>query len=264
MNIIVQTYAEANPARSAEYNTCLLNNLSHFYVKNVFNLYESEEGIRKTVREHPKYKGIHLGKRMTYDDAFKFAKAGLPLGEITCVLNLDIYIALALDYAEMCNILANGKTALAISRHDMDSKTGIPIMDPTFATIFHSNTQDGWFFKNPINMNPKSNYDIEIGRLGCDNAVALELKNDGYAVFNLPERFVLIHLDEVRGKTATNFMEFHKPNPVKYNGGFLVPNYDAVKHISIDHFMNELKFSEQERVLIFSEILNKRLAINNT
>jgi len=59
-------------------------------------------------------------------------------------------------------------------------------------------------------------------------------------------------------------MEFHKTNPVKDNGGFLVPNYDVVKCISIDQFMNELKFSEQERVLIFSEILNKRLAVNNT
>jgi hypothetical protein len=260
MNIIVQTYAESNPARMAEYTTCLLNNLNHFYVKTVYNIYESEDGLGDAVRNHPKYCGTRLNKRLTYKDAFAFADANIAHGEIVGILNLDIYVALAFDFGELANVLSSGNVFLALSRHEIDLANGTPVMDPAFANIFHANTQDGWFFKNPVKT---PGYSIELGRLGCDNAIVKELKYNGYCVFNLAERFVLIHLDKVRGKTGTNFMKFHGSSPVKYNGGTLVPNYDAVRHFSCDQLMNEMKFSEQERVLILSEIINMRLKINN-
>jgi hypothetical protein len=260
MNIIVQTYAESNPGRMAEYNTCLLNNLSNFYVKNVYNLYESEDGLDDAVRNHPKYRGSRLNKRMTYQDAFAFADANIVHGEIVGILNLDIYVAQAIDFGELSNILSSGNVFLALSRHELDSANGIPEMDPAFANIFHANTQDGWFFKNPVKA---AGYSIEIGRLGCDNAIAKELKSNGYYVFNLAERFILIHLDKARGKNGNNFMKFHESSPVKYNVGTLVPNYDAVRHFSCDQLMKEMRFTEQERVLILSEIINMRLKINN-
>lgn len=260
MNIIVQTYAESNPGRMAEYTTCLLNNLNHFYVKNVYNLYESEDGLDDVVRNHPKYRGSKLGKRMTYQDAFAFADANIVHGEIVGILNLDIYVALAFDYGELTNVLSSGNVFLALSRHEIDAANGTPALDPAFTNIFHANTQDGWFFKNPVRATV---YSIEMGRLGCDNAIVKELKSNGYCVFNLAERFVLIHLDKVRGKNGTNFMKFHGSSPVKYNVGTLVPNYDAVRHFSCDQLMKEMKFTEQERVLILSEIINMRLKINN-
>jgi hypothetical protein len=263
MNIIVQTYAESNPGRMTEYNTCLINNLNHFFIKNVYNLYESEDGIDDAVRNHPKYRGSKLNKRMTYQDAFAFANSNIVHGEIVGILNLDIYVAHAIDFSELSNVLSSGNVFLALSRHEIDSANGPPVMDPAFANIFHANTQDGWFFKNPIKPHNLPSYSIELGRLGCDNAIVKELKNNGYCVFNLAERFVLIHLDKARGKNGTNFMKFHGHSSVKYNIGTLVPNYDAVRHFSSDQLMKEMRFTEQERVLILSEIINMRLKINN-
>lgn len=261
MNIIVQTYAESNAGRMAEYNTCLLNNLNHFHIKAVYNLYESEDGLDDAVRNHPKYRSSRLNKRMTYQDAFAFADANIGHGEIVGILNLDIYVALAIDFGELANVLSSGNVFLAMSRHEIDSESGAPVLDPAFANIFHANTQDGWFFKNPVKGG--DNYSIEMGRLGCDNAIAKELSTNGYCVFNLAERFILIHLDKVRGKNGTNFMKFHGSSPIKYNGGTLVPNYDAVRHFSCDQLMKDMQFSEQERVLVLSDIINMRVKINN-
>lgn len=260
MNIIVQSYAEPNVARMGEYITCMLANLNHYYVKTVYNLYESEDRIPDEVRSHPKYRGYPLRKRMTYEDAFAFASKNLAPDEIVGILNLDIYVALAFDMSELHNVLADKNTVLALSRHELDEKTGTPYMDPAFVSIFHSNTQDGWFFKNPIR---NADYNIELGRLGCDNAIAQALKNANYGVFNLAERFVLVHLDKVRGKTANNFMEFHGKATVKYTEGLLVPNYDAIRHYTADRLMAELQFGEQEKVLILSEIFNRRVKLKN-
>lgn len=260
MNIIVQSYAEPDAARMGEYVTCMLANLNHYYVKVVYNLYESEEGLPDSVRGHPKYRGVPLGKRMTYQDAFAFASKNLTPDEIVGILNLDIYVALAFDMGELRNVLADKNTVLALSRHELDEKTGTPYMDPVFASTLHSNTQDGWFFNNPIR---GTNYNIELGRLGCDNAIAQALKNANYGVFNLAERFVLVHLDKVRGKTASNFMEFHRKSSVKYTEGRLVPNYDAIRHYTADRLMAEFQFGEYEKVLILSEIFNLRVKLKN-
>ena len=257
MNIIVQTYSEKNPERAAEYETCLLNNLNHFNVKMVHNLYESEETICESVQNHPKYCGVQWGKRMTYADAFEYAETHIPVDEIVGVINLDIYIALAFDYPQMTSVLCTKNHFLALSRHEHGAEIR---MDPAFAGILHSNTQDGWFFKNPV---LQGDYNIELGRLGCDNAIAKKLKNAGYIVLNIPERFVIVHIDKVRGKTGTNFMEHHKDDVVIYNDGWLVPNYDAIKYSSADTLMNEMKFNETERVLILSEIFNYRIKLNN-
>lgn len=257
MNIIVQTYNEKNTERATEYETCLLNNLNHSNVKMVHNLYESEDTISESVRNHPKYRGVQLGKRMTYADAFTYAETHIPVDEIVGVINLDIYIALNFDYQQMTSVLCTKNIFFALTRHEHGEEI---YLDPTFAHILHSNTQDGWFFKNPV---LQGDYNIELGRLGCDNAIVKKLKHAGYAVLNVPEPFVIVHIDKVRGKTDTNFMEHHKDDAVIYNDGLVVPNYNAIKYSSADNMMNEMKFSEIERVLILSEILNYRFIVNN-
>lgn len=260
MNIIVQTYNETNPERNAEYELCLLHNLNHFNIKAVYNLYESEDSVSKKVRTHPKYISVCLGKRMTYDDAFQFAKKEIPENEIVGIINLDICVSLAFDLSQLVALCRTGEHMAALSRHEHNSETGIPFLDPQFSQIMHANNQDGWFFKNPIR---PGNYNIELGRLGCDNAVAKELKLSGYNVVNMPERFVIVHHDSVRGKTSANFMDFHKNEKVIYDGGTLVPNYDIIRHLCADKLMFEMKFTEIEKVMILSEIFNMRYKIKN-
>jgi hypothetical protein len=209
------------------------------------------------VRNHPKYRSVKWEKRMTYADAFEYARTHISTDEIVGIINLDIYIALAFDYQQMTSVLCTKNHFLALSRHEHGAEIR---MDPAFSNILHSNTQDGWFFKNPV---LQGDYNIELGRLGCDNAIAKKLKNAGYVVLNIPERFVIVHIDTVRGKTGTNFMEHHKDDAVIYNDGWLVPNYDVIKYSSADTLMNEMKFNETERVLILSEIFNCRIKLNN-
>jgi hypothetical protein len=46
-------------------------------------------------------------------------------------------------------------------------------------------------------------------------------------------------------------------------GQLLVPNYDAVKNISIDNLITSLNYSEQKRVLLITHILSETIKINN-
>jgi hypothetical protein len=135
--------------------------------------------------------------------------------------------------------------------------------------MYHAHTQDAWFYRTPINVN---DCDFELGLVGCDNAIAHRLKNSGYNVFNMVERFKIIHVDNLRGKNSTNFNTFHKENEIKQNiinkhpentGSLLVPNYDIVSKMSLDKLLEMFNYNEQEKVLLITQIMSDKIKIKN-
>ena len=129
---------------------------------------------------------------------------------------------------ELKNLL-NENVVIANARHEIDISNGNSYMDENFKKIFHANTQDAWFYKTPIRV---ENTDFELGLVGCDNAIAHRLQASGYIVFNMPERFKIIHVDNLRGKNSDNFKDFHKEKLVSKIFDFKVRDIPVLdKHL---------------------------------
>ena len=273
INIIMQTYNEKDSERVAEITYCILQNLENSSVKNVYNLYEEDNDnyLNKLIKNHPKYIGKSIQKRLTYLDAFKFANERIEKNNTVCLLNLDIMLDEQFNIVELNKVLVDN-VIIANSRHEIDITNGQIFLDKTFAQGFHAHTQDAWFFKTPIHIKEHVDIDFELGILGCDNAIAHRLKLCNYKLYNMPERFKIIHVDTVRGKSSQNFKQFHNSKNIEKNkihkkpekdGSAMVPNYDAVKNMSIDNLITSLNYSEQQRVLLISHILSESITINN-
>lgn len=262
INIILQTYPEKNSDRLNEIVFCILQNLENPSVEAVYNLADgnNDDYLPNIITKHKKYKLVSGYKWLTYKSAFDFANSGLA-DKVVCLINNDIF----LDRWNISELPE--KHVLALGRHEYNMKNGNGTIDQNFARLFHSNTQDAWVFKAPILV---EDCDFHLGKVGCDNAIAHRLKNSGYSVFNKMEQYKIYHVDSVRQKNSTNFSEHHKKKDTETfnthpeeNGQQLVPNYDSVKNMSIDNLLNNLKYSEEERVSLISDILSHKIKIKN-
>jgi hypothetical protein len=287
VNVIIQTYDERNTERANELYICIITNLQHNGIHRVFNMYEGDDEsyLPSIVREHPKYVAIRRENRgrLTYAEAFRFAnERANTYGDYWCVMNTDIMFAatkkgnaVSFDLDELRTVLDKGNTFIANSRYEYDVKTNTAQLDPVFSKFFHATTQDAWFFKAPIVKNYEKLLEISnfgLGMLGCDNAIAERITRCGYRVYNMPQRFAILHLDSVRGKNSTTFKDFSTeyekktkaPNthPEK-EGQLLVPNYDAIRNISIDQLFQMMRMREEDKVWLVSQAISMCIRVKN-
>lgn len=269
MFLILQTYPEKNDDRLNELILCIVSNLQNTNVSKVINLCEadSDSYLPDIIRDHPKYICQTGYPRLTYKTAFEYSNEHL-VGEIVGLINTDIMLAEDFRMGDLQKVL-NEKVVIANARHEINLSNGSVFLDENFKRMFHANTQDAWFYKSPIHAN---NVDFELGLVGCDNAIAHRLQVSGYIVYNMPERFKIIHVDSLRGKNSDNFGGFHKENESKNKiinkhpeneGQLLVPNYDAVKSMSFDKFLQMLGYTEEEKVWLMSRAMSEKIKIKN-
>ena len=269
LNIIIQTYHEKNTDRLNELVLCIVSNLQNINVNKVINLYEGPDDIYlpDIIRNHPKYICKNGFERLTYKNAFDYSNEHLN-GEIVGLMNTDIMLADDFRIDDLHKILKD-KVVIANARHEIELNGGKTFLDENFKRMFHAHTQDAWFYKTPIQV---ENADFELGLVGCDNAIAHRFQVSGYIIYNMPERFKIIHVDSLRGKNSQNFSEFHKENEAKKQiknkhpeneGQLLVPNYDAVKQMSFDKFLQMLGFTEEEKVWLMTRAISEKIKIKN-
>ena len=98
--------------------------------------------------------------------------------------------------------------------------------------------------------------------LGCDNAIAHRLHASGYHPVNASDEYIIHHYDMCRGKTGSNFTQFHKANPEhpELRGSRLVPTYGAIT--SADQLMDRMGLTETHKYFVICDILSK-LKIQN-
>ena len=301
INIIIQSYQETNPERLKELVYCFKQNLQNPYVKMIYD-FGSGFGIeicdsRDTsfslsfdmdINYNHKYKIVNNPehKWLTFEMAINYANTHSDTGDYWCIMNLDIFLDDKSFWNTIRGQLNNG-FVYAQSRHEfniIETKT-IAKMDENFAKMYHSNTQDAWLFKTPLDCNNKNiSFDFELGFLGCDNAIAERLYKSGYKVINQPMTYKIFHYDIIKGKTSSNYLEKHtketkemtakmtKPKN-KYPeriGSYLVPNYDQLlnvtggKDIDLIGLINSLGgCSNFERYEFISKLFSDRIIINN-
>ena len=267
-----------------------------------------------------KNKNIDITTWLTYKTAFEYSnlpKNITTYGSYWGIINCDIFLDKHSQWALMRGRLNNG-FVFAQSRHEFNilqirdnndnndnnynnnndnndnndnnnnnnnNNNIIAKMDENFAKLYHANTQDGWFYKTPIQIGSDSNVDFHLGMLGCDNAIADRLIKSGLQVINQPETFKIMHYDIAKGKNSSNYLEKHtietknkninniKPknkHPEQY-GSYLIPNYDKLlgnnDDIDLNSVINSMcgmgGLSNQEKYKIIAEMYSSRLIINN-
>lgn len=292
INLIFQSYSESFDQRRAELEHCIMANLANPYVKYIHdfaaNPYKTDY-LPAAITSHHKY--IHVpaaesnnGEWLTYQTAFTYSinpentkKFGIYWGIINCDIFLDQPPKNGSTKWQLIRGLLNTGYFLALSRHEFNPSSKSACMDPEFAKLLHSNTQDAWFYStaNKINIS-KSNF--HIGMLGCDNAIAHRIISSGYKIINMPVTFKIIHYDIAKGKTSTNFLEKHKQEAAtqtkpkntypERDGQALVPNYDALMGpngaIDIVAVINQLGgISNMEKYKLISDMFSSRILIHN-
>lgn len=261
INLVIQSYDEKNDARRRELDICLKMNLDNPFVKCIYDLTNLP---REEFISNPKYKVVPENKWLTYQHAFDFANS-LP-GEYFAILNTDIALDKHSRWDIAAKIFLDNNYVLAQSRHEYDITSGSGKMDDGFASLYHAHTQDAWFFKSPLLV---PNCDFEIGLLGCDNAIAHRIHTVGYKIINKPVQFKIFHIDTVRGKTSSNYMEKHTEKPKILNkhpedtGCYLLPNYDAISQLSLDDLAKRLGFNPTERYELICDMMSSKIKIKN-
>jgi hypothetical protein len=168
----------------------------------------------------------------------------------------------------MKNDLDNGYI-YALSRHEFDYLNNKIELDSNFVKLFHCNTQDGWFFKTPVNI---KDCDFEIGLLGCDNGIADRIMKSGYKLMNKGIEYKLLHIDMIKGKNSANFLDFHKKEKdymkkqnkkPEENGQYLVPIYELVKNMSLDNLARQFNMTDEEKYELICDMMSMKIKIKN-
>lgn len=245
IHIIIQYYNDKNPERQKELDSCILNNLSNPYVDTVHNLVEENTVTPEFISTHPKYKEKVIKNWITYKDAFDYANEHL-VDKIVCLCNLDIYLDTNTDWSTVHDTLKNN-IVLSLSRHDLDNNGNI-LKNVYVQTFYFCQTQDAWIFKPKICV---KNCNFELGKIGCDNAIAHRLAVSGYTPVNMLNTFKIIHNDIIRGKTSKNYVNFADSNYLQNNpirdGVYLVPEFEALDEY-YDGLINSLPKIEKYKI----------------
>lgn len=187
IKLITQYYRCGDDARQGEIDTCLQKNLENPFIGTIHLLTE-EYFEFSSFPERNKIVQHIIGERLTFAHAFNYANEFDPQGESVWVLgNADIYFDETLQRVDWENL---DGVVYALTRHDMRSDGSTELVAPEIA----HGCQDAWIFRAPLSFAPE-NTAFPLGVAGCDNRIAYELSQAGYALVNPCLTIHAIHLD---------------------------------------------------------------------
>lgn len=187
IHLIVQYYRCATPARQAEIDTCLRNNLLNPYLSAIHLLTEEKFDLSQFTN-HDKIVQTIIGERLTFERAFQYANETDPTGQSVWVLsNADIYFDETLRFVDWQNLAG---VVYALTRHDVQADGSIQLVDAAFA----HGCQDAWFFRIPLPL-ARMFTSFLLGVSGCDGRIAHEFIQAGFTVINPSLKIAAHHLD---------------------------------------------------------------------
>lgn len=131
-------------------------------------------------------------RRPTFQDLFDWVNEVTGDNDINIIANSDIYFD---DMGlEMMKVALGVNDCWALTRWDVNSNNmvrqgDVMVHDCTFMN--RRDSQDSWCFKGRIHF---GNFDFELGKPGCDNAIAHRLQEAGYNVTNPSWTIKTFHL----------------------------------------------------------------------
>ncbi len=212
---VTQYYTPDKAKRRREIRTCLERNMESRLIERIVLLNEKKEELPATGRV-PVEERI-LGKRLTYADVIR-AAADFPPDVICVFANADICIDDE-SWRQLWQINMEGKF-LALLRYDVPESG-----DTSSAKIFgpRADSQDTWIIRVEDILKKGAStiakgLDFHFGRMGCDNAVALEMLRQKFLVVNpcLSLKTWHFHSSGVRNYEVQDVLErpmFHYVHP---------------------------------------------------
>lgn len=166
INLFVQIYKSENEQRQKELDNCLRINQS-------LNI----NGV-------PYFNIVEIKERLTFNQMFKLTES-YP-NHINIIANSDIFF----DETILATRYIGDKECYALSRWDYSNG---------HAYLFNrKDSQDVWVFNGTVKCEG-GNYNL--GVAGCDNKIALELKQSGYSILNPSKTIHAIHLHNSNHRT---------------------------------------------------------------
>jgi hypothetical protein len=188
VNLITQYFKSNNTFRQNGINEALKLNLMNPIISTVYLLNEEHYDFSQYNNSN-KIIQVHLGRRMTFSDAFAFANDNLN-GSVIAVANSDIYFDQSLSVLAEMNTDKLSNTLLALSKWNTDNNGALTLQ-------LRVDSQDAWIFHSPLtNDSIISSSPFFLGLPRCDNRIAQIFQSCGYRVINPA---YLIHAIEIKG-----------------------------------------------------------------
>lgn len=272
LHIIVQYYNDGNTDRQNEYDFCVQANLANPAVAQIHCFLEPTTQVPDWLASNPKYVERRVPGRLTYKQAFDYANTNL-IGKTCALMNLDIFLDHNNDW-NGASPLFDLSIVFCLSRHEFDG-VAASTKDPRLQNFAYANAQDAWVFRSPIFV---KDCDFQLGKLGCDNAIAHRFKVSGYIPINSPNEFKIHHFDLCRGKRGDNFLEHHATNSERPEdrGYLLLPDYSALERIpqktengsdvqviSVDKLIEKMGLGQIHRYRIVCDMMSTYIKLGN-
>lgn len=175
--LVQQYFTSVNEYRQREIDFCLQKNLDCNNINKIILLNEKKYDFSKFNDPHRKLVSVDdHEKRMTFYDVFNYCNNNLSNNTVVIVCNSDIfYVDRSLAIIKK-NLKQNDFYCLSRWNYDCADINQSVLFKPSYS-------QDSWIGQIPIKINQKM--DFSVGALwGCDNVIALLLRNEGYNVVN--------------------------------------------------------------------------------
>lgn len=216
VHVISQVYNASHPVKRYENERALTQNLINPVVAAVHVLPEYEEDyqyarrVASTVnRTHKVVRGVRLGRRLNYSDAFEYANTHLA-GKYVSIQHVDIFLDQSVDDAYFFDLfLDQPNTTLAMSRHDDPDCERQPgnHYGWTNKKVRHycygyqgPFSHDAFIFKAPLPQIRLAYLNFLPNHLGAENVVIFELLvAANLTVYNLCRKYRVMHVDCNRG-----------------------------------------------------------------
>jgi len=206
---ITQFFKHGKSERAAEIRKCLRENASSPLIDRILLLNEQREEFSKL----PKIQEEVIGHRLTYKDIFERIY-DIPDNTIVVFANADIFIDRS--FKELWSLNLEDKF-LALLRYEFEDEVET-------AKIFgpRADSQDTWIVRSDdIKRRPRSAWsgmNFQFGKMGCDNAIAMEMMRQKFLVVNPAQsiRTYHVHGSEIRNYSKTDVVDatlFHYVKP---------------------------------------------------
>lgn len=216
VHILTQWYEPEQASRLEEMRSALQLNCENPFIQKIFLL--NERMYERLPIQNEKIIQVHLGRRLTLGDAYRFAAQYGKETEAWCLTNADIVLDESLSQLRFSQL----NEVHCLTRYERVNGTWEIFQGPYMNGLFNgprSDSQDSWLFLTPTRPLKPDSFTglsadhIEIGRLACDNKAALILHESGLSCKNSSKTIKTYHYHFQRDYQSDYTRQSHRYPP---------------------------------------------------
>ena len=216
INIFTQFFIHENKERYNEIIFCLLKNVENSHIDKIYLLNERIYTVDELGGiDSDKIIQVNIDKRLTYKDVFNYVDKN-NINGFFCIINSDIFFDETIKKLNLTN-LSEEKYMFAQLRIEYVNNT-----QKSFIVDLSNNcSQDTWIFHTNFIKDIVNNieqFNIMLGKSGCDNKILFLLNLLGFKIINYPELIKTYHYHTSQIRDYTELERIPRPyvfiNPI--------------------------------------------------